>query len=85
MNLKITLKRSKIRCTKSQKATLACLGLRKINQSRSFKESPVLKGQINKVKHLVFVEPSKEEVQKLSTRKTSSKQKKTSVKKNKFK
>lgn len=56
MNVKVTLKRSKIGCTKSQKATLACLGLKKINQSRSFKETPAFLGQINKVRHLVVVE-----------------------------
>ena len=59
MNLKITLKRSKIGRTERQKATLACLGLRKINQSRTFKENPALLGQINKVKHLIAVETVK--------------------------
>ncbi|MDD4730357.1 MAG: 50S ribosomal protein L30 [Desulfovibrio sp.] len=51
----VKLVKSKIGCTPKQRATLAALGLRKIRQEKSFDDSPVVQGMINKVKHLVEV------------------------------
>lgn len=51
--IQVTLKKSLNSATKSQKQTATCLGLRKINQSRQFKDSPAVRGQAEKIKHLV--------------------------------
>ncbi|MDR1983256.1 MAG: 50S ribosomal protein L30 [Prevotellaceae bacterium] len=53
---KITQVRSKIGSTKSQRATLAALGLRKINCSVEREATPSMLGQIEKVRHLIKVE-----------------------------
>ncbi|MDR2652042.1 MAG: 50S ribosomal protein L30 [Prevotellaceae bacterium] len=53
---KITQVRSKIGSTKRQRATLASLGLRKINHSVERQLTPSLLGQIEKVKHLIKTE-----------------------------
>ncbi|MDR0754647.1 MAG: 50S ribosomal protein L30 [Prevotellaceae bacterium] len=53
---KITQIKSKIGSTKSQRATLASLGLRKINHSVERQITPSLLGEINKVKHLIKTE-----------------------------
>jgi large subunit ribosomal protein L30 len=53
---KITQVRSKIGSTKTQRATLATLGLRKINHSVERDVTPSLLGQIEKVRHLIKVE-----------------------------
>jgi large subunit ribosomal protein L30 len=53
---KITQVRSKIGSTKRQRATLAALGLRKINHSVERQITPSLLGQIEKVKHLIRTE-----------------------------
>ena len=55
-NLKITLVRSTIRSKKDQKATVEALGLRKVGSSVIQKDSPPIRGMINKVEHLVEVE-----------------------------
>ena len=55
-NLKITLKKSTIKCKEDQKATVAALGLRKIGQTVVQKDNPQIRGMINKVSHLVEVE-----------------------------
>ncbi|MCY4513124.1 MAG: 50S ribosomal protein L30 [Bdellovibrionales bacterium] len=54
--VKVTLKRSLIGIRKKQKEAVRCLGLRKINKSRTFKDTPALRGQIQVVKHLISVE-----------------------------
>jgi large subunit ribosomal protein L30 len=54
--LKVTLKRSTIKCTKSQRETIRGLGLRKIRQSRVLEDNPAIRGMITKVNHLVEVE-----------------------------
>ncbi|MBI5252451.1 MAG: 50S ribosomal protein L30 [Desulfomonile tiedjei] len=54
--LKITLKKSKIKSTESQRATIRGLGLRKLHQSRVLKDTPEIRGMILKVHHLVEVE-----------------------------
>ena len=55
-NIKITLVKSTISCSKVQKGTIAALGLHKIGQSKEFKDSDTLKGQIAVVSHLIKVE-----------------------------
>ncbi len=57
--LKVTLVKSSIGSTKRQKATLAALGLRKMNQTVEHNASPEIIGMINKMKHLVKVEEVK--------------------------
>ena len=55
-HLQITLVRSPIGYSKRQKATLKALGLKKLNQSVTQKDSDVLQGMLDKVSHLVIVE-----------------------------
>jgi len=47
--------RSSISTKPDQRATLVALGLRKMNSSREHDDNPVIRGMINKVKHLVEV------------------------------
>jgi large subunit ribosomal protein L30 len=54
--LKVTLKRSPIKGTKSQQETVRGLGLRKIRQSRLLQDSPEVRGMVLKVAHLVELE-----------------------------
>ena len=55
-NIRITLTKSAIGYNSSQRATLKTLGLKKIRQSVVREDSPVVRGQIMKVKHLVTIE-----------------------------
>ena len=57
--LKVTLLISKNGENKRQIANLRCLGLRKLNQSVEVEDTPVARGQIAKVAHLVKVEEVK--------------------------
>ena len=57
--LKITQVRSQIGTTAQQRKNLAALGLRKINQSVEHSDSVIIKGMIERVKHLVIVEEVK--------------------------
>lgn len=54
--LKITWTKSFIGCPETQRKTIKSLGLRKLNQSVIKPDSQQLRGQINKVSHLVAVE-----------------------------
>jgi large subunit ribosomal protein L30 len=54
--LKITLVRSAIGYSERQKRTVRALGLRKMNQSVTHKNTPAILGMISKVVHLVSVE-----------------------------
>lgn len=54
--LKITLVRSPIGYSKRQKGTVRALGLRKTQQSVVQQDTPVIRGMINHVRHLVEVE-----------------------------
>ncbi len=54
-NLKIIWKRSAIGRTEDQKATIAALGLRRLNQSVVQPDNQVIRGMIKKVEHLVEV------------------------------
>ena len=57
--LKITQVRSQIGTTAQQRKNLAALGLRKINQSVEHSDSVIIKGMLERVKHLVKVEEVK--------------------------
>jgi large subunit ribosomal protein L30 len=54
--LRVTLTRSPIGYSYKQKRTVQALGLRKINQMVEQKDTPVIRGMIAKVEHLVAVE-----------------------------
>lgn len=56
--IKITQVKSRIGATERQKSNLDALGLRKINQTVEHTDSPVILGMVEKVKHLIKVEPS---------------------------
>ena len=57
--LKVTLVKSGIGSTKSQKATLDSLGLRKLNQTVEHNNSPEIIGMVKKMSHLLKVEEVK--------------------------
>lgn len=54
--LRITYKKSSIGFKKDQGRTIRALGLRKLNSTVEHEDSPVIRGMIRKVKHLVTVE-----------------------------
>lgn len=54
--LKITWTKSFIGFPETQRATIKSLGLRKLNQTTIKEDCEQIRGQINKVKHLVTVE-----------------------------
>ena len=56
---KITQVKSKNGATERQRATLASLGIRRINHSVELEVTPVVKGMVDKVNHLVKVEEIK--------------------------
>ena len=53
--IKITLVRSPIGYSKRQKATVQALGLNRLNQSIQQADTPVIRGMIAKVSHLVEI------------------------------
>ena len=53
--LEVTLKRSVIGGTDVQRRTVAALGLKKIRQSVVLEDTPVNRGMINRVSHLLDV------------------------------
>ena len=57
--LKITQVRSQIGTTAQQRKNLAALGLSKINKSVEPSDSAIIKGMLERVKHLVVVEEVK--------------------------
>jgi len=54
--LKVTLIRSPIGYAEDQKRTVRALGLRRMRQTVEHTDSPVMRGMIYKVRHLVKVE-----------------------------
>lgn len=54
--LLVTYKKSAIGYKQDQKGTIRALGLRKLNQTVEHDDTPVIRGMINKVVHLVAVE-----------------------------
>ena len=57
--LRVTYVKSAIGYNKRQKSTIKALGLRKLNQSVEHDDTPVIRGMINSVSHLVAVEEVK--------------------------
>lgn len=55
--LKVTYRKSAIGSRQSQRATLRSLGLRRLGQSRTVPDTPVFRGMIARIRHLVAVEP----------------------------
>jgi large subunit ribosomal protein L30 len=53
--IQVKLVRSPIGYEKSQKATVKALGLKRMHQVVEHKDTPVIRGMINKVQHLVSV------------------------------
>lgn len=58
--IKVTLIRSVINRKEDQKRTVKALGLGKISSSRVHDDTPVIRGMINKVSHLVKAEDVQE-------------------------
>lgn len=56
--INVTLKRSPIGNTERQKNTVRALGLTKMQQTVQHDDTPVIRGMIHKVRHLVVVEPA---------------------------
>ncbi len=54
--LKMTLKKSVIGSTKKIRATVVGLGLTKMNKTIIRKDTPEIRGMLNKVQHLVSME-----------------------------
>jgi large subunit ribosomal protein L30 len=54
--LKITYTKSAIGYERSQGATVRALGLRRLNQTVEHEDTPVIRGMVHKVSHLVVVE-----------------------------
>jgi large subunit ribosomal protein L30 len=70
--LKITYKKSAIGYAKDQKDTVRSLGLRKLNQSVIHDDTPVIRGMVFKVRHLVAMEEVNDAPAEKTTRKPSS-------------
>ncbi len=56
MKLLITQHRSVIGRPKNQKATIEALGIKRLHHQVMHNDTPQIRGMVNKVKHLVFVE-----------------------------
>jgi len=54
--LRVTLVKSPIGYTVRQKATVRALGIRKMNQTVEHLDSPVVRGMIAKISHLIELE-----------------------------
>lgn len=55
--LRVTLERSTIGHPEDQKVTARNLGLRRLHQSVIISDNPAMRGMINKIRHLVTVQP----------------------------
>jgi len=56
--IRVTLVKSPIGYNKKQKQTVRGLGLGRIGSSRVLKDTPEIRGMVNKVSHLVEVAPA---------------------------
>jgi large subunit ribosomal protein L30 len=54
--LRVTYRKSKIGYAKDQKATLAALGLRKLNHTVEHQNTSSIRGMVHKVRHLVSID-----------------------------
>lgn len=61
--LRITYKKSAIGYNQKQKATIQALGLRRLHQVVEHEDTPVIRGMVNKVPHLVSIEVVEEVAQ----------------------
>jgi large subunit ribosomal protein L30 len=59
--LKITLKKSIIGRPEKHRKTVRSLGLRKLNRTVVLKDSPTVRGMVNRVSHLLEVKESSDE------------------------
>ncbi len=57
--LQVTYKKSAIGYNQRQKATIKALGLKKLHQTVEHDDTPVIRGMISRVSHLVAVEEVK--------------------------
>jgi len=55
-SIRVNLVRSAIGYTKDQKATVKALGLRRMHQTVEHKDTPALRGMLNKIIHLIKIE-----------------------------
>ncbi|HVC48598.1 MAG TPA: 50S ribosomal protein L30 [Burkholderiales bacterium] len=55
-NLRVTLVKSVIGAIESQRATVRGLGIRRMHQTVEVRNTPEIRGMINKVRHLVKCE-----------------------------
>ncbi len=55
--IRVTLKRSPIGQNARQRATLRGLGLTRVGRSVTREDTPAVRGMVQKVQHLVSVEP----------------------------
>ena len=58
--VKVTLVKSASNATKTVKATVTALGLKKIGSTKTFEETPANMGQLKKVSYLVKIEKAGE-------------------------
>ena len=56
--VRVTYTKSAIGYKQDQKATVAALGLKRLNQTVEHVDTPQLRGMVHKVRHLVTVEES---------------------------
>ena len=54
--LRVTLMRSAIGFKKDQKATVRALGLHRLHETVEHKDTPALRGMLNKIIHLLKIE-----------------------------
>jgi large subunit ribosomal protein L30 len=54
--LRVTWVRSSIGYTKDQKATVRALGLHRLHQTVEHKDTPALRGMLNKIIHMLKIE-----------------------------
>ncbi len=54
--LRVTYRKSAIGYARDQKATIAALGLKKLNHSVEHEDTPAIRGMVQKVRHLVAVD-----------------------------
>ena len=55
-NIRVTLVRSAIGYPKDQKATVKELGFRRLHQKIELKDTPALRGMMNKIIHMIKAE-----------------------------
>lgn len=58
--LRITWKKSGIGFERNQQATIRSLGLRRLNQTVEREDTPVVRGMLHKVRHMVQVDEVKD-------------------------